>query len=66
MPTLKVELLEGRTPEQKAALAQALTTACEQVLGSTPAQVDVLFFDIPAHNWATGGELGSEKRKKST
>jgi 4-oxalocrotonate tautomerase len=61
MPTLHVELIEGRTVEQKTALAKALTAACETVLGSNPASVDVLFHDIPAHNWATGGELWSVK-----
>ena len=61
MPTLHVELITGRTVEQKAALAKELTAACERVLGSNPASVDVLFHDIPAHNWATGGELWSEK-----
>ena len=27
-------------------------------------EVDVLFHDIPAHNWATGGELWSVKLAK--
>ena len=61
MPTLKVELLTGRTPEQKAALARELTEACVRVLGSQPGSVDVLFFDIEPQNWATGGELWSHK-----
>jgi 4-oxalocrotonate tautomerase len=61
MPTIRVELLEGRTPEQKKKLAQALTEACEKTLGSKPEAVDVLFFDIPRHDWATGGVLWSER-----
>jgi 4-oxalocrotonate tautomerase len=65
MPTLHVELISGRTVEQKSALAKELTAACERVLGSSPASVDVLFHDIPAHNWATGGELWSDKLSKT-
>ena len=61
MPTIRVELLEGRTPEQKRALAQALTEATVRTLGSSPGAVDVLFFDVPRHNWATGGTLWSEQ-----
>ena len=61
MPTIRVELLEGRTPEQKKNLAQALTEACEKTLGSKPESVDVLFFDIPRHAWATGGVPWSER-----
>ena len=61
MPTIRVELFEGRTPEQKAALAQELTAACVRVLGGKPDSVDVLFYDIAKANWATGGRLWSDK-----
>jgi 4-oxalocrotonate tautomerase len=61
MPTIRVELIEGRTPEQKKQLAQAITEACGKTLGSKPESVDVLFFDIPRHDWATGGVPWSEK-----
>jgi 4-oxalocrotonate tautomerase len=63
MPTLRVELFEGRTPEQKAELAKELTAACVRVLGGSPDAVDVVFFDIARQNWATGGVLWSEKQK---
>jgi len=61
MPTLRVELFEGRTPEQKAELAKELTAACVRVLGGSPDGVDVVFFDVARQNWATGGVLWSEK-----
>lgn len=61
MPTIRVELFEGRTAEQKAALARELTEACVRVLGGKPDGVDVLFFDVARHNWATGGQLWSDK-----
>jgi 4-oxalocrotonate tautomerase len=62
MPTLRVELFEGRTPEQKAALAKALTEACVRVLGGSPGGVDVVFYDIARHDWATGGALWSDRQ----
>ena len=55
MPTIRVELLEGRTPEQKTNLVKALTQAVVESLGSKPESVDVVLFDIPRQNWATGG-----------
>ena len=61
MPTIRVELFEGRTPEQKRALAHELTAACVKVLGGSPDSVDILFYDIARHDWATGGTLWSEK-----
>jgi 4-oxalocrotonate tautomerase len=62
MPTLRVELFEGRTPEQKAALARELTEACVRVLGGSAGGVDILFYDIKKGDWATGGVLWSEPR----
>ncbi len=61
MPTLRVELMEGRTVEQKRALAEALTQAVVQTLGARPESVDILMYDIKRHDWATGGELWSDK-----
>lgn len=63
MPTIRVDLFEGRTHEQKKALVKALTQACVETLGSKPESVDVLLFDVAPSNWATGGELWSEKKK---
>ena len=62
MPTLRVELMEGRTVEQKRALTSALTQACVEVLQCNPQAVDILFYDIKRHDWATGGELWSDKK----
>lgn len=60
MPTLRVELFEGRTSEQKAALAKELTDACVRVLGGSPGGIDIVFYDIKRGDWATGGQLWSQ------
>jgi len=64
MPTIRVELFEGRTIEQKRALAQALTEATVRTLGGSPDSVDIVFFDIARHDWATGGALWADKAPK--
>ncbi len=64
MPTLHVELFEGRTPTQKAELAKALTEACVRVLGGSADGIDVIFTDVARHDWATGGVLWSDKAPK--
>ena len=61
MPTIRVELFEGRTVEQKRALAQELTAACVKVLGGSADSVDILFYDIARNDWATGGVLWGDK-----
>ena len=66
MPTIRIELFEGRTAEQKSALAQEITAACVKVLGGSPESIDILFFDIKRQDWATGGVLWSEKGKPAS
>ena len=61
MPTIRVEMFEGRTPDQKRALVAALTEACVRTLGASPESVQVLLFDIARQNWAAGGILWSDK-----
>ncbi len=61
MPTLRVELFEGRTLQQKRDLARELTAACQRVLGGNGDGIDVIFIDIARHDWATGGQLWSDK-----
>ena len=61
MPTIHVEMFAGRTVEQKRALAAALTEATVRTLGGSPEAVDVIFRDVERHDWATGGQLWSDK-----
>ena len=63
MPTIRVEMFEGRTPEQKKNLVKALTQACVETIGAKAESVDIVLFDIKPTEWATGGELWSEKKK---
>ena len=63
MPTIRVEMFEGRTAEQKRALVKALTQACVETIGARPESVDIVLFDIKPTEWATGGELWSDKEK---
>lgn len=61
MPTIRVEMFEGRTPEQKKNLVKALTQATVDTLGSKPETVNVILFDVKKTEWAVGGVLWSEK-----
>ena len=62
MPTIRVELFEGRTVEQKRALAQALTEATVRTLGGSADSVDILFYDVRKQDWATAGVLWSDRQ----
>jgi len=62
MPTYHIELLEGRSVEQKRKLVQEITRVTVEVLGTSPEAVDIIITDVPRDNWATGGKLWSEPR----
>jgi 4-oxalocrotonate tautomerase len=60
MPTIKVEMLEGRTEEQKRSFAKAVTEAAVKELNSEPQHVDVVFLEVSKKNWCTGGVFFSD------
>ena len=62
MPIVKIDMLEGKTAEQKEKLVMALYKAFEE--NQIPKEwVTILFNDNPVENWAVGGEMLSEKMK---
>ncbi len=66
MPLLKVSLWSGRTKEEKAELAKALTDAIVKVAKVPPQSVTIQIEELPKENWATGGQLHSELFKDRT
>ncbi|MBK3843146.1 4-oxalocrotonate tautomerase [Paraburkholderia sp. SEWSISQ10-3 4] len=57
MPTLHVQLLEGRSAEQKRKFIDAVTKATCESLCVEPGTVDVVLSEIRPENWAKGGQL---------
>lgn len=60
MPILRVSLWSGRSKEQKAELAKALTETMVKTAQVPVQAVTVQFEELPKENWATGGELHTE------
>jgi len=60
VPIVKIEMLEGRTKQQKAELVQAVTQALVQIAKTKPESVTVVFSEYPKENWAQGGKLLSD------
>ncbi len=56
MPMVTVEWLEGRTPQQKEALVEALTKAFVEVTQVAKEQVWIVFRDVKRSDWAMGGK----------
>lgn len=63
MPYVKIDMFEGRTPDQKAALARAITDAFVEHAGAKRESVWVVFDDVARKDWAIAGELLEEPAK---
>ena len=60
MPIIRVEMWSGRTKEQKADLAEALTDAMVRIGKTSADHTIVIFQEINKDDWAEGGKLASE------
>ncbi|MEK7396672.1 MAG: tautomerase family protein [Candidatus Poribacteria bacterium] len=63
MPILRVSLWSGRTKEEKADLAKALTDTMVKVAKVPSEAVTIMFEELPKDCWSTGGVLHCEKYK---
>ncbi|SEQ07657.1 4-oxalocrotonate tautomerase [Solimonas aquatica] len=61
MPIIKVEILEGRSREQKRELAQVLTRETARICACSEASIFVVIDDVKKENWAVGGTLLADK-----
>lgn len=61
MPMIHVELVEGRTFEQKKALGEAITKATMDIAKVPKEAVKVIFVDMKATDFMEGGVMRSEK-----
>lgn len=61
MPIIQVNLMEGRTSEQKKQLAQRITDSVVEVLGSKREAVRVLFHEMGPYDFCVGGVPMAER-----
>ena len=61
MPTICIDMFEGRTPKQKKDFVKALTQAAVNSLGLEPTPVDVFIYALKKSDWPTGRKLWSDK-----
>lgn len=61
MPVVNIQLLAGRSKEQKSKMAKAITEAISDIAGAKPEGVHVIFSDVEKDDWANAGVLMSDK-----
>ncbi|MGW4928597.1 tautomerase family protein [Agromyces mariniharenae] len=65
MPNITVELLRGRTVDQRRAFAEAVTAHAVDILGARPQDVRIVYQEISADVVANGGVLASEDSSRA-
>lgn len=60
MPVIRVSWWSGHTKEERAKVAREITEVFTR-LDIPPQGIHVLFEELPKENWATAGELHSER-----
>ncbi len=61
MPVVTIKIAKGRSVEQKRALVEEVTQALVSTIDVKSDWVTVLIEEYERENWATGGELHSDK-----
>lgn len=61
MPVITVDMFEGRTVDQKRALAEAFTKSFCEIAKAAPEAVEIIFREVPRANWASAGKLASDR-----
>ena len=56
MPIIEVNLLEGRSPEAKERLIEALTSAAVDAIGASRESVRIILREMAPAHFAIGGE----------
>ena len=60
MPVVNIALYAGRTAEQKAALAKAVTKAISETAGVPDSATTIIFQDVEKSDWSVGGVMASD------
>ncbi|WP_102348191.1 2-hydroxymuconate tautomerase [Bacillus sp. Marseille-P3661] len=61
MPYVTVKMLEGRTDDQKRALAEKVTAAVAETTGAPKENIHVIIEEMAKNNHSVAGTLSSDK-----
>ena len=57
MPVIRIDMLEGRTQEQKKRIVKEITETMTRIAGTKREDVRIIIIDHPMENLAAGGQL---------
>lgn len=63
MPVIRVEMLAGRSRDQKREMAEAFTREMSRIAKVKPEAIQIVFTDVAKSDWAIAGQLSDEPAK---
>ncbi|KKM11511.1 4-oxalocrotonate tautomerase [Clostridiales bacterium PH28_bin88] len=66
MPIITIEMLEGRTLEQKRELAEAITREVSRITNAPPEAVSIIIREMPTTNFSKAGRLRYDVDEENT
>lgn len=57
MPVVHIEMMEGRSKEQKQQLVEEVTEVISRNTGAPQENIHIVISDIPSGNFASGGKI---------
>jgi 4-oxalocrotonate tautomerase len=66
MPIIEMHLMQGRTREQKRAVAEAVSEAVTRTLGVRPEQVRLLITEHGSEEFSVGGITAGQRQETAT
>lgn len=64
MPYVNVRILKGATRKQKAQLVKEITDSLVRILNKNPEYTHIVIDDVAETDWAVGGLLTDERKKR--
>lgn len=61
MPLIQIDMLPGRTVEQKREMTEVFTREICRIAKCTPGDVNIIFRDVAKDSWAFAGTLASDE-----
>jgi 4-oxalocrotonate tautomerase len=62
MPIVQIDLLEGRTYEQKKVMVEKITEVLMETAGAKRESISIIIRDMAKENYAHAGQLASERK----
>ena len=57
MPVIRIDMMEGRTQDQKRGIVKEITETMTRIAGTKPEDVRIIIVDHPRGNLAAAGQL---------